>query len=123
MLTLFQKYVIIILISFWLLDKLQLARKIVGNNIKDKIESISKINCKIVPNFIDCKKFDLKKNENKDNFTLINISNFYKVKALDVLLKALNIVVNEKNKKNVKLKIFWIMKSKALKIVTICGVF
>ena len=31
--------------------------------------------------------------------------NSYKVKSLDVLLKALNIVVNEKNKKNVKLKI------------------
>lgn len=77
----------------------------VNNNIKDKIESISKINCKIVPNFIDCKKFDLKKNENKDNFTLINISNFYKVKALDVLLKALNIVVNEKCYKDVFLNI------------------
>lgn len=77
----------------------------VNNNIKDKIESISKINCKIVPNFIDCKKFDLKKNGNKDNFTLINISNFYKVKALDVLLKALNIVVNEKCYKDVFLNI------------------
>lgn len=77
----------------------------VNNNIKEKIEAIRKKECHIIPNFIDCKKFDLKKNENKDNFTLINISNFYKVKALDVLLKALNIVVNEKCYKDVFLNI------------------
>lgn len=60
---------------------------------------------KLIPNFIDCKKFDKKLVKDKKDFNLINICNFYKVKSLDVLLKALNIVVNEKGYKNVKLKI------------------
>ena len=77
----------------------------VNNNIKEKIEAIRKKECHIIPNFIDCKKFDLSKEKKTDDFKLVSICNFYKVKSLDVLLKALNIVVNEKNKKNVKLKI------------------
>ena len=77
----------------------------VNEDIKNEIENITKNECNIVPNFIDCKKFDVKLNNNNDKFVLINISNFYKVKALDVLLKALYIVVNKKNYKNVYLKI------------------
>ena len=77
----------------------------VNEDIKNEIENITKNECNIVPNFIDCKKFDVKLNNNTDKFVLINISNFYKVKALDVLLKALDIVVNKKNYKNVYLKI------------------
>lgn len=74
----------------------------VNNNIKSLIEK-ENINCHLVPNFIDCNKFKIGK-KGKD-FVLISVSNFYKVKAIDILLKAVNIVVNEKGYKNVKLKI------------------
>ena len=75
----------------------------VNESIKKIIESKRK-NCHLVPNFIDCNKFKIGKKDSKD-FTLISVSNFYKVKAIDVLLKAMDIVVNKKGNKNVKLKI------------------
>jgi len=61
--------------------------------------------CHLIPNFIDCKKFDVKGVKKGKDFNLISICNFYKVKALDVLLKALDIVVNKEGYTNVKLKI------------------
>ncbi len=75
----------------------------VNESIKKIIESKRK-NCHLVPNFIDCNKFKIGKKDSKD-FTLISVSNFYKVKAIDVLLKAMDIVVNKNGNKNVKLKI------------------
>lgn len=77
----------------------------VNKEIKDKVEEIRNEKCNLVPNFIDCKKFKMKEKRKDKDFVLINICNFYKVKALDILLKAMNIVVNEKGMKNVKLKI------------------
>ena len=76
----------------------------VNNDIANSIKKVRK-DCHIVPNFIDCNKFDVKRIKTNKDFNLISICNFYKVKALEVLLKALNIVVNEKNNKDVKLKI------------------
>lgn len=75
----------------------------VNSTIKDLILKNRK-DCELVPNFIDCKKFDVENKKYKD-FTLVSISNFYKIKAIDILLKAMDIVVNKKNNKNVKLKI------------------
>ena len=75
----------------------------VNNVIKTLVEQ-KRSDCYLVPNFIDCDKFKIGKKDNKE-FTLISVSNFYKVKAIDILLKAMNVVVNEKGNKNVKLKI------------------
>lgn len=77
----------------------------VNNKIKETVEKLRNKECNIVPNFIDCNKFKLKEKRKDKDFVLINICNFYKVKALDVLLKAMDIVVNKKGMKNVKLKI------------------
>lgn len=77
----------------------------VNEKIKNIVEDIRKEKCYLVPNFIDCSKFSLKEKRKDNDFVLLNVSNFYKVKCLDVLLKALDIVVNKKNYKNVKLKI------------------
>ena len=74
----------------------------VNNSIKSLIEKEG-ITCHLVPNFIDCNKF--KMGEKGKDFVLVSVSNFYKVKAIDILLKAVNIVVNEKGYKNVKLRI------------------
>lgn len=76
----------------------------VNNSIINTIRKIGRKDCNLVPNFIDTKKFDIKSEKN-DVFTLINICNFYKVKALDVLLKALDIVVNKEGYEDIKLKI------------------
>ena len=76
----------------------------VNSDIANSIKKVRK-DCHIVPNFIDCNKFDVERIKTNKDFNLISICNFYKVKALEVLLKALNIVVNEKNNKDVKLKI------------------
>ena len=75
----------------------------VNKKIQEKVNKLNK-ECELVPNFIDCKKFDIKKNIDKKDFVLVNICNFYKVKALDILLKSLSVVVN-KGYTNVKLKI------------------
>ena len=57
-----------------------------------------------MPNFIDCSKFDIPRKTSKDKFILTSISNFYKVKKVDVLLKALDIVIKQ-GYKNVHLNI------------------
>lgn len=75
----------------------------VNKRMVNIIKDIGRDNCELVPNFIDCKKFDIKNKANKKEFVLVSISNFYKIKALDVLLKALKISL-EKDKK-IKLKI------------------
>lgn len=75
----------------------------VNESIKKIIES-KRNSCHLVPNFIDCNKFKNVKKDSKE-FILLSVSNFYKVKALDVLLKAMDIIVNKKGNKNVKLKI------------------
>ena len=77
----------------------------VNKDIKKIVEDKIKKECHLVPNFIDCSKFELKEKRKDKDFILVSISNFYKVKALDVLLKALDIVVHKKGYKNVKLKI------------------
>lgn len=76
----------------------------VNNNMMNIIKKYRK-DCYLVPNFIDTEKFNVKPNKSKNEFILINISNFYKVKALEVLFGALDIVVNKNKIKNVKLKI------------------
>lgn len=76
----------------------------VNNNMVNIVKTFRK-DCNLVPNFINTDKFDVKPIKSKSEFILINVSNFYKVKALEVLFKALDIVVNEKNIKNIKLKI------------------
>lgn len=77
----------------------------VNKDIKKIVEDKRKKECYLIPNFIDCTKFSLKEKRKDKDFVLVSVSNFYKVKALDVLLKALDIVVNKKKHKNVKLKI------------------
>lgn len=77
----------------------------VNESIKNIVEEIRNDICHLIPNFIDCSKFSLKKERKDNDFVLLNVSNFYKAKALDVLLKALDIVINKKNYKNIKLKI------------------
>lgn len=73
----------------------------VQDEIKEIVEKLGN-KCDIVPNYIDTKKFDIKVKSNK-KFTLLNICNFYKVKALEILLQALNKVVYEDNIKDIKL--------------------
>lgn len=75
----------------------------VSDEIKNEVEKLGK-KCEIMPNYIDTKRFGIKNNNNK-KFTLINICNFYKVKALEILLQALNKVVYEDNIKDIKLNI------------------
>jgi len=77
----------------------------VNNSIKNIVENKRNRGCHLVPNFIDCNKFKTNNKRDTKDFTFISISNFYKVKAIDVLLHAFNIVVNQKGKKDLKLKI------------------
>lgn len=77
----------------------------VNKIIKKVVEEKRGKECYLIPNFIDCNKFLLKEKREDSDFVLISISNFYKVKSIDILLKALDIVVNEKGYKNIKLKI------------------
>jgi glycosyltransferase involved in cell wall biosynthesis len=93
----------------------------VNNNIKALVEKEG-ATCHLIPNFIDCNKFNIGK-KGKD-FVLVSVSNFYKVKAIDVLLKAMDIIVNKKGNKKVKLKIvgtgeykdYYISIAKSLKL-------
>lgn len=85
----------------------------VNQTIKEKVESIINKPCHLVPNYIDCNLFSLK-NDRKDNkIILLNVSNFYKVKCLDILIKALDIVINKKGYKNVYLKIVGVGECKS----------
>ena len=76
----------------------------VNDNMAKEIIKRGRDNCHLVPNFINFDRFKINNKKNKD-FTLINISNFYKVKSIDVLLKALRIVLDDKNNGSIKLKI------------------
>ena len=68
----------------------------VSNFVKKKIIKYRK-QCEVIPNFIDINKFKNIKNknttENKNKFNLINISDIEKLKGIDILLNALNILV------------------------------
>lgn len=75
----------------------------VNKRIVDIVKERRK-DCYLVPNFIDCSKFDIPRKTSKDKFVLTSISNFYKVKKVDVLLKALDIVIKQ-GYKNVHLNI------------------
>ena len=75
----------------------------VQDKIKSEVINMG-CNCQLVPNYIDTKRFDVKKIDN-NVFTLLNICNFYKVKALEILLQALNKVVYEDKIKDIKLNI------------------
>lgn len=75
----------------------------VNKKIVDIVKEKKK-DCFLVPNFIDCSKFDVPRKTNKDKFILTSISNFYEVKRVDILLKALDIVI-KKGYKNVHLNI------------------
>lgn len=77
----------------------------VNKQIKKIVEEKRMKECSLVPNFIDCNKFSLKEKRKDKYFTFISISNFYKVKSIDVLLKAFDIVINKKGYKNIRLKI------------------
>ena len=77
----------------------------VNNRIKEVVLKNGRKECKLVPNFIDCNRFNMKKAKKSKDFVLVSVCNFYKVKALDVLLRALDIVVNKNGNKDVKLKI------------------
>lgn len=76
----------------------------VSKMVQDKLFELGRKDTKIVPNFIDTKRFKIVKKDNK-KLMLINISNFFKAKAIEILLKAVNILVYEKKFTNLKLTI------------------
>ncbi|HOZ53992.1 MAG TPA: glycosyltransferase, partial [Bacilli bacterium] len=76
----------------------------VSKTVQEKLLELGRKDTMIVPNFIDTKRFNIVKKSNK-KLMLINISNFFKAKAIEVLLKAVNILVYEKKFTNVKLTI------------------
>lgn len=61
-------------------------------------------NAIMMPNYIDTKKFDVQR-QAPEVFTLLSICNFYEVKALDVLLKALAKVIFEEKITDIRLNI------------------
>lgn len=75
----------------------------VQDRIQSKIKEIGN-KCDIIPNYIDTKRFNIKKKKQKV-FTMLNICNFYKVKALEILLQALSKVVYEEKITDIKLNI------------------
>ena len=75
----------------------------VNEKINNKLREWNN-NSLIMPNYIDTEKFNVKDKE-KDKFTLLSICNFYKVKALEVLLEALARVIYEEGIKDIKLDI------------------
>lgn len=77
----------------------------VSKKIKDFLDKNNRKDTIIIPNYIDTKRFSYKPNKSKDKFILINICNFFKVKSLDTLLKALRIVIDKYMIKNIKLNI------------------
>lgn len=77
----------------------------VNKNIKQKVELITNKSCHLIPNYIDCNLFELKKDRKDNKIILLNVSNFYKVKCLDILIKAVDIVIHKKGYKNVYLNI------------------
>lgn len=76
----------------------------VSKTVQEKLLELGRKDTQIVPNFIDTKKFNITKRNNK-KLMLINISNFFKAKAIEVLLKAVSILVYEKKFTNIKLTI------------------
>lgn len=77
----------------------------VSNNVKDFLKKRNRKDTIVIPNYIDTKRFSYKPNKSKDKFILINICNFFKVKSLDTLLKALRIVIDKYKIKNIELNI------------------
>lgn len=77
----------------------------VSKVIQNSLEEFGRKDVKIIPNFINTKRFNIKRIKSSKEFVLINICNFFKVKALEVLIKAMDIVVNEKKIKDIKLRI------------------
>ncbi len=76
----------------------------VSEVVKRKLTEFSDKEVVIVPNFIDVKSFDVER-KSHDTFNLISIANFYKVKALEVLIEAMSILVEQYDMKNIRLNI------------------
>lgn len=77
----------------------------VSKKVKDFLAKRNRKDTVVISNYIDTKRFNVKANKSKDKFILINICNFFKVKSLDTLLKALRIVIDKYKIKNIKLNI------------------
>ena len=77
----------------------------VGKSIKEYLLEIGRTDTKIIPNFINTKKFDILPNKSKKDFTIITICNFFKIKSIEVLFKALRIFLDKYKVTNVKLNI------------------
>jgi glycosyltransferase involved in cell wall biosynthesis len=75
----------------------------VNEKIYNKLKEWNK-KVELMPNYIDTKKFDVE-DKKKDVFTLLSICNFYKVKALEILLEALARVIYEDGIKDIRLDI------------------
>ncbi|TYB30567.1 MAG: glycosyltransferase family 4 protein [Candidatus Mcinerneyibacterium aminivorans] len=80
----------------------------VSSMLKRKIQDAGKMDCKIIPNFVNIEKFDLKETVNKkwqysDKFNIINISLMSEKKGIDYLLKAFKKVIDKRGKENIHL--------------------
>lgn len=76
----------------------------VSKMVQEELKNYGRRDSKIVNNFIDTKKFNVKL-ENNSDFVLISICNFFRIKALEVLIHAMDIIVNKMKIKDIKLKI------------------
>lgn len=76
----------------------------VSKKIKNYLDKHGRKDTVIIPNYIDTKKFDMKKKKTSI-FTLISICNFFKVKSLETLFIALRIVIDKYNINKIKLNI------------------
>ncbi|PLX22871.1 MAG: hypothetical protein C0599_05435 [Salinivirgaceae bacterium] len=80
----------------------------VGSKLKKMFSNFNIDNCDVIPNFINFEKFTYirKRTSNDDVFSLAIIGNINsKIKGPDVILKALNKVVNEYNCKSIVLNV------------------
>ncbi|MBM7556927.1 glycosyltransferase [Halanaerobacter jeridensis] len=81
----------------------------VSTFLQKKILKYGRKQCKVIPNFIDCSKFNSevdKENsdfENTDKFNLLNVSQMRDIKGIDYLISALNKLVFDYNFKNIHL--------------------
>lgn len=67
-----------------------------------KVDGFSNSNSYVLYNGVDTKKFFKKPTEKSDKFTIGCIGNFWKIKDQITLLKALDILINEKGTKNIR---------------------
>ena len=72
----------------------------VSSTLANMVKFNGREDCIVIPNFINVKDFQVKKERSKDIFRFINIAAMRHIKGIDILLKAIKILVFDMGKQN-----------------------